>query len=244
MGEVGLVKQVEGEILGPESTFAVQRTEKRKEWEPIVENAKIVKVYDVESYTHAIGLGRLLQASEKSLGELFVPAKKQIDAVKKIVLDAEKEDVGAVQAAKQAIAQKVQAWDAEQLKIKQEEERRLREIARKEEEERKLQEAIELEAQGEKEEAVRVLDAPSLPPPVIVQTAVAPHVAGKVSRVTFKAQVTNLRALVAAVAKGSVPLEAVKADGVFLNRQATSYRMGLQYDGVTVVANESVNFRS
>lgn len=244
MGEVGLVKQVEGEILGPESTFAVQRTEKRKEWQPIVAAAGTVTIDGVESYTNAVALGRLLQNAERGLAELFTPAKKQIDAVKKVVLDAEKEDIGAVTTAKQGIARKVQAWDAEQLKIKQEEERRLREIARKEEEERKLQEAIELEAQGEKEEAVRVLDAPSLPPPVIVQTAVAPQIAGKVSRKTYKAQVTNLRELVVAVAKGSVPLEAVKADEVFLNRQATSYRMGLQYEGVTVVANESVNFRS
>lgn len=239
-----LIKHVNGEILGPESFFAIQRTEKRKEWEPIVENAKIVKVDDVDSYTHAIGLGRLLQASEKSLGELFTPAKKQIDAVKKIVLDAEKEDVGAVQAAKQAIAQKVQHWDVEQAKLRQEEERRLREITRREEEERKLQEAIELEAQGEKEEAVRVLDAPSLPPPVMVQTIVAPKIAGKVGRTTFRAQVDDLKALVAAVAKGAVPLQAVKADDVFLNRQAVALRLGLNYPGVSVKSSDSINFRS
>lgn len=244
MSETVLTKQPEGQLLGPESTFAVQRSEKRKEWEPIVAAAKEASIADGDSYMKAVGLGRLLQSAEKSLDELFTPAKKKMDALKKVLLDAEKEDIGAVTTAKQGIARKVQVWDAEQLKIKQEEERRLREIARKEEEERKLQEAIELEAQGEKEEAVRVLDAPSLPPPVMVQTAVAPQIAGKVSRKTYKAQVTNLRELVVAVAKGTAPLEAVKADEVFLNRQAVSYREGLAYPGVAVVANESVNFRS
>jgi len=244
MSETGLVKQLEGEILGPESAFAVRRTEKRREWEPIVASAKTVAITDVETYGHAVGLGRLLQTAEKSLGELFTPAKKEIDAVKKVVLDAEKADIGEVMTAKQELGRKVQAWDAVQAKLRAEEERKLREAARKEEEERKLLEAIELESQGEVEEAVRVLDAPSLPPPVMVQTTVAPQMAGKVSRKTYKATVTSLKELVAAVAKGIVPIEALQADQVFLNRQAVSYREGLNYPGVNVVATESVNFRS
>lgn len=244
MSEMGLAKQLEGQILGPESAFAVQRTEKRREWEPIVAAAKAVAITDVDSYTNAIGMGRLLQNAEKGLGELFTPAKKQIDAVKKVVLDAEKEDIGAVATAKQELGRKVQAWDAEQAKIRAEEERRLREIARQEEEERKLQEAIELEAQGEKEEAVRVLDAPSLPPPVMVQTAMAPQIAGKVSRTTYKATVTNLLELVKGVANGTVPIRAVSANQAFLNSQATDFREGLQYPGVAVHSETNTSFRS
>lgn len=243
-GSVSLVKNLEGVILGPSSPFQEQRIEKRKDWLPIVESAKTVLITDLPSYELAVQHGRALQFAEKSLGEFFTPVKKEIDSVKKVVLEAEKADIGTIQIAKQELGSKVQTWDKEQARIREEEQRVLREQARKEEEERRLAEAIELEAQGDKEEAGRILDAPVLPPPVIVQSVVQPTVAGKVSRKTYKAQVTDFKLLVKSVVQGQVPYEALKADDVFLNRQAVGFREGLNYPGVTVVATESTSFRS
>lgn len=240
--DLGVVKRLEGEILGPESGFVVARSEKRREWEPIVQSASGISVMDKESHELAVQHGRLLQVAGKGLEELYTPLKKGIDAVKKVVLDAEKSDLAAVNEAKTALGQKVQAWTREQERVHAEEMRRAAETARREEEERRLADAIEAEQSGEKEEAERILDEPAMAAPSIVQTPQV-KIAGQVSKTLYSAQVDNLMQLVQAVAKGQVPLLAIKADEAWLNGQARAFREGLNYPGVTVRSNTSTHFR-
>lgn len=243
MSESSLATRLSGEILGPESAFVVARTAKRKEWEPIVEAAKTATVTDVASKETAVGYGRLLQASTKELEELYKATKQSIDAIKKPVLDAEKQDLAAINAAKDALSSKIQVFNREQDRIHQEALRKAQEEARKAEEERKLAEAIALEALGEKEEAEQVLNEDTMPIPVIVQKPVA-KVSGEVAKETYTAEVTNLKELVKAVAEGKAPLLAVKADEVWLNGQARSYREGLAIPGVVAKKKSGLHFRA
>lgn len=60
------------------------------------------------------------------------------------------------------------------------------------------------------------------------------------SRESWKAEVIDFEALVKAVAKGKVPLMALKADTTWLNKQATSLRDELKYPGVKSVKKESL----
>ncbi len=241
--ELSVVQRLQGEILGPESAFTVARTAKRNEWLPIVESAKGITITDATSKELAVGHGRLLQASIKSLNELFTVTKQSIDAVKKPILEAERTDIGAITAAKDALGSKVLAWDREQARIQAEAMRVAQEAARQAAIEQQLADALAAANAGEKEEAEQILNEPVMAAPAIVQAAPA-KVTGQVTKTTFSAVVTNLRELVMAVSRGEVPIQAIRADETFLNQQARSFRKGLSYPGVEVKESTSSHFRS
>lgn len=243
MSETGLVKSLEGQILGPESSFAVARTERRKEWQPVAMTAMTAVVTDAASKELAVGYGRLLQASEKELAKLYTDTKRMIDDVKKPILDAEKADMGQIKEAKDALSVILLKYNKEQERIHQEAVRKAQEEARKAAEEQKLAEAIAAEAAGEKEEAEAIINEPTLAPASIVQKPVS-KVAGEVGKKTYQAKVDDLMKLVKAVAAGTVPILAIKADEPWLNGQARAFREGLNYPGVSVTTKEGVHFRS
>ena len=135
------------------------------------------------------------------------------------------------------------------FEVKQRQEREAAERAAREEAERvareeQLARAIELEASGELEQATAVLEEPLAPMPVVVQAAAPVHVAGKVSKTVYGAKVTDLMALVKAVAEGKAPIQALLADQSFLNKQATAFKEGFSYPGVELTKTESTHFRS
>ena len=59
-------------------------------------------------------------------------------------------------------------------------------------------------------------------------------------REVWSCNVTDLKALVEAVAKGRVPLMALQANTVFLGQQARSMKGELRYPGVVVWAEKSI----
>jgi multidrug efflux pump subunit AcrA (membrane-fusion protein) len=70
-------------------------------------------------------------------------------------------------------------------------------------------------------------------------------VAGISGRVTYSAEVTDLLALVKAVAAGQAPLEALQADMKFLGAQARAFKKaGQLYPGVTITAERSISARA
>jgi hypothetical protein len=84
----------------------------------------------------------------------------------------------------------VKKYRAEQKRIQEAEEARLREIARKEEEDRRLVEAAELEAEGRADEADEILEAPVtyVAPVVHIET---PKVDNRMYRTQIKVRVKN-----------------------------------------------------
>lgn len=80
----------------------------------------------------------------------------------------------------------------------------------------------------------------------IAPTVAAPVAAAGISkRVTYSAEVTDLLALVKAVAEGKAPIEAVQADAKFLGAQARAFKkQGELYPGVQSVATASVAARA
>jgi hypothetical protein len=70
-------------------------------------------------------------------------------------------------------------------------------------------------------------------------------VTGISGRTTYAATVTDLMALVQAVAKGEAPIEAIVADTKFLNAQARAFKKaGPLYPGVVSVAERSLSARA
>ena len=83
----------------------------------------------------------------------------------------------------------------------------------------------------------------------VVTVAPAVEAQGKVSgisvRTTYSADVTDLMALVRAVAAGTAPIECLAADTKFLNAQAHAFKKaGALYPGVTVVAERGIAARA
>ena len=77
-------------------------------------------------------------------------------------------------------------------------------------------------------------------------TIVAPaKVAGISSRTTYTAEVTDLMALVQAVATGKAPIQALSADMSFLKAQARAFKTsGQLFPGVTAVAERGISARA
>lgn len=70
-------------------------------------------------------------------------------------------------------------------------------------------------------------------------------VTGISGRMTYSAEVTDLLALVQAVAAGTAPLEAIQADTKFLGAQARAFKKaGQLYPGVMAVAERSISARA
>lgn len=81
-------------------------------------------------------------------------------------------------------------------------------------------------------------EVPVLPKVVIEPTYTMPK--GTFSRKTYKAEVTSITTLCAAVAKGEVPSSYVSADMVKLNARARADGVGMSVPGVKVVEDSSI----
>ncbi len=132
---------------------------------------------------------------------------------------------------------------------REERERAAAEEARlkKEAEDRRLAEAAAAEARGDRETAQRLIEAPIetptvAPRPVFVPTAplpAKPTADGVSFRDTWKAEVTDLMALVRAVATGTQPITLLSANTVALNQMARALKGAMSVPGVRAV-NERI----
>ena len=132
------------------------------------------------------------------------------------------------------------------LRWKREEDERAEKLRRelaaqqkKEEDDRRIAEAEELAEAGEPEAAEEVLTAPSIAPPVRVAPSV-PQVGGVKTQGRWKAEVTDKKKLVAAIAAGTVPLAAVDVNTTVLRQHATALKEELKWPGVRVYKEDGL----
>lgn len=111
------------------------------------------------------------------------------------------------------------------------EEARLAAKAREIAEEQQRKEAEALRKAGE-EEAAREVEAEVLPAPVVTWDAPAiPKVEGLQQRENWVGEVTDLKALVRAVAAGTVPIEAIEPNMKVIHAQAKSLHGAFKWPG-------------
>jgi hypothetical protein len=128
---------------------------------------------------------------------------------------------------------------ADELRRQQEEAER---AGRAAEAARLAEKAASVEAAGAEKAAGLQDKAALIPTPTIaVET---PKVAGISTRTTYRAEVTDVDALIAAVAAGKVPKQALIPNEKFLNEQARSYKSALNWPGVKVVEDQGISSRS
>lgn len=198
----------------------------------VVSQATQVKVVDTESYILAGETWKRLADMEKEAHEHFDPVVKSTDKAHKDAVALRKKVLDPIEQAKTNIKGLMSAYDAEQERIRQAEEARLREEARKREEDARINEAVAMEQEGNGILAEMILSEPVETPVVIVQKEVPKMAGGPVYRTVWDAEVTDLLALVKAVAAGQVSINALLPNQTFLRQQAQSLKETMKMPGV------------
>lgn len=98
-----------------------------------------------------------------------------------------------------------------------------------------LERAARAEAKGDTERAAEILETvPTVAFPTALLEPVTPKVKGIAKQEYFWAEVTDLPALLTAVASGEIPQEAVTPNIPYLNKTAQALKHSLKWPGVTV----------
>lgn len=199
---------------------------------------QITAIKTFEDYTRAGEILLTIKEIRKKIEATFKPIKQKMDAAKKEVLEQEKAADRPLAEAEAWIKPLIATYNAEQERIRREEEERLREIARKEEEERRLQEAIAAEEEAKRNGASKeqiaevvqqVIDEPVKVAPIVVPRSV-PKVAGISMRENWKFRVVNEKL---------IPREYMKVDDVKIGAVVRALKGATNIPGIEAY-NESI----
>jgi hypothetical protein len=157
----------------------------------IVDQAKAVKVVDIESYKYAGELWKSIGDMIKEVKATFDPICEAANKAHKAATAKRASFLDPLESVYRSVKRLMSDYDAEQERIRREAEEKLREQARKEEEERRLKEAIALEESGQKEVAEAVMETPVYVAPVVITKAVPKMEGGPVFRTVWKFRIVN-----------------------------------------------------
>ena len=134
----------------------------------------------------------IIKNIERKFGD---PIKSAHEAHTKI-LALKKECADPLLKAERVAKSAIATYQTEQRRIREAEERRLREQAQKEEEERRLAQAQELESAGETQAAEELISQPVVAPPVVLPRT--PKAAGVSTRTSWKWRLIDIKQVPAA----------------------------------------------
>jgi len=211
----------------------------------IVEQAKAVMVKDNETYTAAGYLWKQIGDMIKEVKDTFDPICDAAHKAHKAATEKRAKYLDPLTNAQKSVKKLMSDYDAEQERIRREEEARLAEIARKEEEERLLQEAILAEEEAKRngatqeeaaQEASAIINEQVYVAPVVVPKATPKLHGGPVYREVWSAQITDIKALCLAVAQGKASPECVVGNMPVLNRMAAALKKTMNIPGVQAIS--------
>ena len=160
--------------------------------------------------------------------------KQKIDGIKNPILADEKALGNPLDTSEEAARRAlVDGWNQESQRRQQEAQRAAEEAARKASRRRRSTTCHRLAAAGEDEASDAVLEETIVAAPVVVHAPVSKPT-GSVGRKYYKCKVTSLKALVAAVAAGTVSILALTANQSLLNDQADSCKEAFSYPRLCV----------
>lgn len=204
------------------------------------DKASAITIDNSEAFIAAGEFLKSVKAMRAEIAATFTPIREKAHAAwKETIRQQEKVEEPLIRA-EGILKPRIAAYLTEQERIRREEELRLQKLAQEEEERRQLENAAILDDLGETEEANALLEETPVAAPVVVERNV-PKVSGIAMTKRYSAECFDLMALVKAVAAGKAPIQCLKADEVFLNRQAVAMREALQYPGVKVVTNSNIS---
>lgn len=233
----------------------------------LVGEAEDIRIVDGPSYERAGAMLLLIKTFRKKVADLTSPVIDATHRAWKAALAQRSALDGHAEEAERIIKKELGAWDQKQEELREAarreqerlqaaaeaEARRLADLEtqrlQREAEARQRQEAERAKAAGDIAKAERiaaasVVVAPVAPRPVFVAVpppAETPRVEGVSSREGWKAEVTDLAALVRAVAANQAPLACLQPDMKVLNGLARSLKKDLVFPGVKAVRDRIVS---
>ena len=195
-----------------------------------------IEIKDQVTYDRAAATLLEIKKVEKNIKLHHAPLKTTAHAAHQAAIAAEKKYLGPLTEAKGVIAKTIATWEDEQARLK----RIADDVARLEairiEEEKKIEEAEEAENEGaDYDKTSEILDKPVAatytPPADTYQRKV-----GLGLRLTWHAEVTDIKALCRAVVDGTMPAGAVQANMVYLNAAARTDKGKMNIPGVKAVS--------
>jgi len=204
----------------------------------VPEQAKGLKIVDGTSYQRGGQVLVMIKKLRAEVNETFDPIiKKAHEAHREAIAKKKKVEAPLIEA-ENIVKPAMAAYDTLQRQRVEAERRRLEEEARKRAEDEALAAALHAEKQGEIEEAEAIINEPLEVAP-IVQPA-ATKVAGVSYRENWTADITDMMALVKAVAAGEQPLSLLVINMPALNQMARALKAELKIPGVKAVCHKIV----
>ena len=203
------------------------------------DNARSIVVSDYATKEAANAFFLKCREARKRIAAVFDP---HIDRAKaaKMAADATRAGLVAEKTAAEApiveaegiVNREIMRFDAEDRKRREEEQRIAEAKARKEAEEKALAEAAAAEAAGDREEAEEIIKEAVHAPVFVPAPPPPPKLAGSAEVTTWKMEVSDLKALVLAVASGKAPLTYLQADEVAIRRTVIAQKASFSCPGV------------
>jgi hypothetical protein len=214
----------------------------QRELPTLAERARaMAQITDQPSFEKA---GRFLvqiKDFRKKVEKAFGPVAKKAHETWKEAVALRKKVDDPLDGAEQEIKRAMGVYYAEQEHIRKEDEAWIQAEMTKREEDARLGQAAELEKAGEGAAAQAVLDAPVVAMPITLPKAQADGISMKIN---WRVKVTNLRALVKAVAEGRADLGLIQANMMALNGMARALKGTMTIPGVRAVSEMSVAARA
>lgn len=173
--------------------------------------------------------------------ELVNPAIDHAYKAHKEICRIRSEISSPLEQAKITVGNAMGKWRHEENARAAEEARKEAEKLKKQQEDVALAAAEQLQDAGQPELADAIISQPITP---VVFAKTVPKANGVSFTSRWKAEVVDLAALVAAVVAGKVPLAAIEANTMFLNRQAVALKNEMKYPGVQVREEQTVAVRT
>ena len=216
---------VEATAIQPPDT-----TELAVETSIVVRKANELVVDSSETLVAAGEFARCVKTLRHSVADLLDGPIKAAHRAHKEIKGAKNQLDDPLKAAEDVVKGKMGRFQAEQERIRREEEDRLRAAALKEAEEQRIKEAVQLEQQGHDEAAEALIEAPVRPAPVVVPKT-TPKVAGVSTRVIWRHRIVNA---------ALIPPEYMMPDEKKIGAHGRSMRESASIPGVEFKAESSV----
>lgn len=202
----------------------------------------ITDVTNPDDYQRAHELVGAVRARAADIEKLFSDAAAPFNKAHKTITSARATHTSRAQRAEIRLFNLAQGWKTNQERQAAEERARQRRAVEQQQREVREAEAQQMEAQGAPEEAQQHREGPLPPPAAPSQPELVPAVpkdTGVTTQRRWKARVTDIQKLAAAVGRGDVPVTALKADQAYLNKRATADKDLLNMPGVEAYYEDS-----
>jgi DNA repair exonuclease SbcCD ATPase subunit len=200
-----------------------------------------LKIIDQASYESAAGLLKTIKDMAKRLEEERKKITSPLDVAKKAVMDLFRSPSEKLSESESKLKSLMLDYQEVQDRIRREQEAKLQREAEKKQREledraQKAEESGKTEKADELREKAAMTVAPTLAPNV-------QKVEGLSVRETWSAEVTDMTALVKAVAEGKAPMNFLTVNTTVLNAQARATKDSLSFPGVKFIATKGLASR-